>query len=123
MNTFLESGTVPSLFKNAIVTPLIKKPSLDQNVLKNYRPVSNLPFLSKILEKVVSKNLAVHKTENNLEVPLQSSYRENHSTEAALLKVHNDVVHALDDGECVFLVLLDLSTVFDTIDNAGYKND
>ena len=118
INTSLESGTVPSLFKKAIVTPLIKKPSLDRNVLKNYRPVSNLPFLSKILEKVVSKNLAVHKTENNLEVPLQSAYRENHSTETALLKVHNDVLRAIDDGECVFLVLLDLSAAFDTIDHA-----
>ena len=118
LNTSLGSGTVPSLFKKAIVTPLIKKHSLDQNVLKNYRPVSNLPFLSKILEKVVSKNLAVHKTENNLEVPLQSAYRENHSTETALLKVHNDVLRAIDDGECVFLVLLDLRAAFDTIDHA-----
>ena len=117
INTSLESGTVPSRFKKAIVTPLIKKPSLDRNVLKNYRPVSNLTFLSKILEKVVSKNLAVHKTENNLEVPLQSAYRENHSTETALLKVHNDVLRAIDDGECVFLVLLDLSAAFDTIDH------
>ena len=74
------------------------KPSLDQNVLKNYQNASNLSFLSKILEKVVSKNLAVHET-NNLEFQLQSAYRKNRSTETALLKVHNDVLHAIDDGE------------------------
>ena len=53
INTSLASGFVPPDFKTAIVKPLLKKPSLDQNVLKNYRPISNLPFLSKILENVV----------------------------------------------------------------------
>ena len=90
---------------------------------KNYRPVSNLPFLSTILEKVVPKSLIVHKTENNLEVPLQSVYRENHSTETALLKVHNDVLRAIDDGEYVFLVFLDLSAAFDTIDHAKLQKN
>ena len=65
--------------------------------------IATFPFLSKILEKVISKNLAVHKTENNFEVPVQSAYQENHSTETALLKVHNDVLRAIDDNECVFL--------------------
>ena len=57
INDSLQSGVVPSLFKSAIVKPLLKKPTLDQNNLKNYRPVSNLMFLSKVLEKVVLQQL------------------------------------------------------------------
>ena len=57
-------------FKTAIVKLLLKKPALDQNVLKNYRPISNLPFLSKILEKVVLHKLLAHLQENNLCNPL-----------------------------------------------------
>ena len=117
INTSLASATVPTPFKKAVVTPLIKKPTLDHNEQKSYRPVSNLPFLSKILEKVVSKTLELHRTTNNLHVPLQSAYRQYHSTETALLKVHNDILRALDRGECVFLVLLDLSAAFDTVDH------
>ena len=122
INTSLASSTVPMSFKKALVTPLIKKPSLDRDVLKNYRPVSNLPFLSKILEKVIAKYLKVHKAINNLEVPLQSAYRQYHSTETALLKVQNDILRSLDNGECVFLVLLDLSAAFDTVDHRTLQN-
>jgi len=122
INSSLASSTVPTTFKKAIVTPLLKKPSLDRNVLKNYRPVSNLSFLSKILEKVVSKFLTTHRTDHDLHVPLQSAYRQFHSTETALLKVHNDVLRALDRGECVFLVLLDLSAAFDTVDHSVLRD-
>jgi hypothetical protein len=79
--------------------------------------VSNLPFLSKILEKVIAKNMSMHKNINDLEVPLQSEYRQHHSTETALLKVQNDILRSLDRGECVFLVLLDQSAAFDTVDH------
>ena len=90
--------------------------------MKNYRPVSNLPFLSKILEKVVSRVLSEHRARNNLDIPLQSAYRQHHSTETVLLKVHNDVLRALDRRECVFLVLLDLSAAFDTVDHRQLKS-
>ena len=59
-NNFLQSGVFPSSYKSAIVTPLLKKPSLDPSDLKNYRPVSNLSFMSKILEKVVVSQLMSH---------------------------------------------------------------
>ena len=108
---------VPAPFKKASITPLLKKPTLDKNEKKNYRPVSNLPFASKILEEVVSKSLLSHRASNHLNVMYQSAYRQHHSTETALLKVHNDVLQALDKGECVFLVLLDLSAAFDTINH------
>ena len=75
INTSLATSTVPKSFKQASISPLLKKPSLDRNVLKNYRPVSNLPLLSKILEKVVSKTLSSHRANNSLNVPLQSAYR------------------------------------------------
>ena len=73
-------------FKKAIVTPLLKKPDMDRNAEKSHRPISNLPFLSKILEKVVSKTLNKHRCDN-LNVKHQSAYRQHHSTETALLKV------------------------------------
>ena len=78
VDTSLASGFVPPDFKTAIVKPLLKKPSLDQNVLKNYRPISNLPFPSKILEKVVLHKLLSHLQENNLCNPFQSAYSTGH---------------------------------------------
>ena len=112
----LESGVVPDHFKKAIVTPLIKKSGLDSDVLKNYRPVSNLSFLSKIVEKVVLKDFLKFKLQANLNPKLQSAYRKFHSTETALLQVQDFILRAIDNGECVFLVLLDLSAAFDTVD-------
>ena len=115
INASLKTAKVPQLFKQAVVTPLLKKDSLDPDILKNYRPVSNLSFVSKILEKVVSKRLRTHKVEHGLDEPFQSAYRTGHSTETAILRVQNDILRAIDGGHCVFLVLLDLSAAFDTV--------
>ena len=95
----------------------MKKPSLDKNLLKNYRPISNLPFLSKILEKVVLHKLLSHLQENNLSNPFQSAYRTGHSTETVLLRTVNDILSALDNDNISVLVLLDLSAAFDTSDH------
>ena len=103
--------------KKALVTPLLKKPSLDSESLKNYRPVSNLSFLSKLTERVVADQLASHMNENQLHTPVQSAYRPKHSTETALLKVLNDILICIDKGNGVILVLLELSAAFDTIDH------
>ena len=81
MNASITSGYVPKSFKSALVRPLLKKPGLDPNVLKNYRPVSNLPFLSKVLEKVVDSRLERHLTEYRLRADHQSAYRKFHSTD------------------------------------------
>ena len=115
VNQSLSSASVPVALKQAMVTPLLKKPSADPDVLSNNRPVSNLPFISKVLEKVVSARLSIHKKENNLYENFQSAYRSGHSTETALLRVQNDILRAIDSGKCVFLVLLDLSAAFDTV--------
>ena len=117
INDSLSSGNVPSELKHAIIKPLLKKPSLDKNVLKNYRPISNLPFLSKILEKVVLQQLLSHLQENGLCNAFQSAYRAGHSTETALLRVVNDLLHAIDNDKVSVLLLLDLSAAFDTVDH------
>ena len=96
VNLSLTSGVVPAQLKVAHVTPLLKKPSLNPEGLKNFRPVSNLHFLSKIVEKVVVVQLSKHLQENALHEPCQSAYRASHSTETALLHIQSDVVLALD---------------------------
>ena len=116
VNASLETGVFPSSFKKAVVRPLLKKPRLDPDNLKNYRPVSNLKFISKILERVVAKRLQEYLEDNDLDEPLQSAYKKHHSTESALIKVHNDIAKSLDQKQAVFLVLLDMSAAFDTID-------
>jgi hypothetical protein len=110
-----EDGYVPKAFKLAAVTPLLKKPDLNPETLKNFRPISNLPFLSKILEKVVAKQLLHHKEVNNLREKLQSAYRKHHSTETALLRINHDLLISMDKKQCVLMVMLDLSAAFDTV--------
>ena len=84
---------------------------------KNLRPVSNLPFLSEILEKVVLHQFFAHLQENDLCNPFQSAYRTGHSTVTALLQVVNDLLIAMHEDNISVLLLLDLSAVFDTIDH------
>ena len=116
INESIASGNVPSVFKEAIVTPLLKK-NLDTNELQNYRPVSNLSFISKCLEKVVAVRIKEHLNRTGSYDKFQSAYKSGHSTETALLRVHSDICVALDKGMVVLLVLLDLSAAFDTIDH------
>ena len=117
VNASFTTGIFPDSCKTAIVVPLIKKPSLDANVLKNYRPVSNCCFLDKFLEKAAFIQLNDYFSQNSLYGKYQSAYREGHSCETALLRVHNDVMLALDKQKDVILILLDLSAAFDTIDH------
>ena len=117
MNASLSSGTVPSCFKHAIVIPLLKKTNLNPEELKNYRPVSNLPFLSKVLERIVLCQFMSHLERHDLLEPFQSAYRKGHSTETALVRVFNDLLLSSDQGMVSILSLLDLSAAFDTIDH------
>ena len=107
---------MPDALKHAIVIPLLKKLGLEL-IKKNYRPVSNLPFVSKLIEKAVALQLIDHLTANQLMEVFQSAYRTGHSTETALIRVQNDILWELDHQNIVLLVLLDLSAAFDTIDH------
>ena len=117
MNLSLSSEIVPLCLKHAIVRPHLKKPHADSEDFTNYRPVSNLSFLSKILEKLVAKRLLSHMDNHNLHEVMQSAYKQYHSTETALVRVQNDILTHIDNKHGVILVLLDLSAAFDTIDH------
>ena len=117
VNKSIASAIVPNQFKVATVTPLLKKKSLDPENHKNYRPVSNLPYMSKILEKVVMSRLDEHLDSHDLRESLQSAYRSCHSVETALVKVFNDCLLSIDKKQILLLILLDLSAAFDTIDH------
>ena len=114
-NSSLASGIFPQCFKSALVTPILKKKCLDHNDLNNYRPVSNLCFIAKILEKLVLSQVSSYLNSHNLYNTFQSAYRPGHSTETALLKVVNDLFLSLDKGNIYVLALLDFSSAFDTI--------
>ena len=116
VNRSLSSGQFPKTMKNALVKPLIKKSSLDPSEYKNYRPVSNLGFVSKVIERAVANQLKSYLCANNLDDELQSAYRKKHSTETALLKVVSDIRSCIDQDQGVILMLLDLSAAFDTVD-------
>ena len=118
INTSLTTGVFPADLKKAIVRPLLKKHNLDHNNLSNYRPVSNIPFMSKLLEKVALLQLNSHLISNELYSTFQSAYRANRSTETALLRILHDLLLATDSGQVSLLTLLDLSAAFDTIDHS-----
>ena len=117
VNSSLQLATFPRLFKAAIIKPLMKKDGLDPNDCKSFRPVSNLPYVSKLLERVVSQQLLRHLSSNNLLDKFQSAYRPGHSCETALLRLLNDMLCKADCGDLTILVLLDLSAAFDVIDH------
>jgi hypothetical protein len=115
-NSFMR-GCFPAVLREAVVTPLIKKPNLNPDVLKNYRPVSNLPTLGKILEYPAVSRLNDHLQSSNLTEEFQSAYKAAHSTETALVQVKNGILNYLDQGRIILFVLLDMSAAFDTIDH------
>ena len=116
VNKSLQTDTFLEDLKVALVRPLLKKTNLDL-VEKNYRPVSNLQYIGKLIERAVNIQLNDHITTNNLMEPMQSAYRVGHSTETALIKVKADILNAIDNKEVVCLVLLDLSAAFNTVNH------
>ena len=94
--------------------PSLKKPGLD-SAFKNFRPVRNLSYISKLSERAGAEQFLEHLTANNLDSQLQTAYKQQHSKETALLKVKNDILMSIDEQHVTLLVLLDLSAAFDTI--------
>ena len=117
VNDSLKRGVFPEPLKNALLRPVIKDENGDINSLKNYRPISNLPFISKIIEKCVHRQLSQHLEINNLHAKHQSGYRSNHSCETAMLTIYNDLLCISDVKSKVILLLLDLSAAFDTVNH------
>ena len=111
----IAQSDIPELLKESVVRPPLKKPSLDVDVLSNYRPVSNLPQLSKVLEKVIAKRIQEHTFA--MSELYQSAYKSCHSTETALVCVCDDIQLAFDKRMGTALIMIDLSAAFDTINH------
>ena len=85
--------------------------------MKNYRPVSNLSYVSKLVEKAVLNRMLAYDKEAKFLPAFQSAYRKDHSCETALLRIHNDALWAMEEGKVMPLVAIDLSAAFDTVDH------
>jgi len=116
-NVSLREGILPTSQRGAIVTPRLKKAGSDSANVRNYRPISDLTFMSKVVERLVCRQLVAYLEQNGLLPDLQSAYRRCRSTETDVLKVVADLLTAADRGEVTFLSLLDLSAAFDTVDH------
>jgi len=116
-NSSLSTGTFPSVFKSAVITPLLKKQGLEPSDVTHYRPISNLSVLSKILERIVAQQLVGFIDSSGLFPEFQSAYRKFHSTETALTQVLSDILSAIDGGNTALMSMLDMSAAFDTVDH------
>ena len=116
-NSSLATGVFPSVFKSAVITPLLKKQGLKPSDVTHYRPISNLSVLSKILKRIVAKQLVGYIDSSSLFPAFQSAYRKFHSTETALTNVLSDILSAIDGGDTALMSLLDMSAAFDTVDH------
>jgi len=109
------SGKFPSAYKTAQITPILKKPGLDDSLPQNYRPISNLNTISKLIERLALKQLGPHIESSQNFNEQQSAYRKKHSTETALISTLSDVYSSIDSGASSILISLDISAAFDTV--------
>ena len=123
INSCFEEGHFVASEKRGLVRPYLKKIGLDANDFSNYRPVTNLSHLSKIIERAMLDQLVPFLEEAGVVPRYQSAYRKLHSTETALCKIHNDLVNNTCQGKASLLVLLDLSAAFDTVDHQLLLSD
>ena len=116
INQSLCTGIFPKKLKIAQVIPLFKKS--DSNLFDNYRPISLLPAISKIFEKVVFQQTYDYFNKHNLLYISQYGFRKKHSTELAALELTDQVTNYLDSGKLPISIFLDLSNAFDTLDHS-----
>ena len=121
VNFSLKIGSIDGL-KIADIIPTLKDLSLDPNNLKNYRTISNLSYLGKLIERVVLKRINDHMDSNGMHTPEQSAYKKHHSTETILVKITNDLLCAFDSKSATVLLMLDLSAAFDTVSHSLLLN-
>ena len=117
MSRSLTEASFPSDLKHATITPIIKNANLDPEILKNYRPLSNTPYLAKVLEKAASYQINDRLINNELLCPYQSSYKQNHSCETAIIVIVNDIQEIIFKHKLAAVLVLDLSAAFDTVDH------
>ena len=115
LNMSIETRTFPKIWKCGKVTALFK--SGDRNIASNYRPISVLPTLSKVLERVVHIQLYQHLTDNNIITNAQHGFRSKRSTTSALTKFSDEILSNMENGKLCGAVSLDLSKAFDTVDH------
>ena len=115
VNVSFEHGIFPENWKKAIITP-IPKVSIPMSP-SDFRPISLLPALSKIIEKLANIQIVKYLVQHDFLDPYQSAYRKKHSTQTALLKLTEDIYDIIDDSELTLLVLLDFSKAFDTVNH------
>ena len=118
INTSLELGVFASQWKVVIVKPLLKKMMGLELMTSNYCPVSNLPFLSKVLERCMVNQFTAHCDVNNLLPGYQLAYRRNYSCKTALINITNDCLWDMENQMVTAMVAIDLSAAFDTVDHA-----
>ena len=106
----------PNLWKSAKVTALFK--SGDATWCDNYRPISILPTVSKILEQTVKSQLYSYLEENSLLYTQQSGFRSKRSTSTALLQLTDTLLHNMDKRQVTGVVYLDLKKAFDTVNHS-----
>ena len=115
-NISLRCGVFATKWKTAIIRPLLKKANLEL-ITSNYRPVSNLSFISKVVEKAALLRFNTHCEEHGLMPDYQSAYRANYSCETAVTKLMNDLLWSMENQEVSALAAIDLSAAFDTVDH------
>ena len=116
INKSFNQGIFPNSLKHGTVQPVLKSKDADIENLKNYRPVTNTTFLAKLVEKAANTQLVNYLESNSLFPAHQSAYRKHHSCETTMIKVIDDIQTLISQKKMVMLVLLDLSSAFDTID-------
>lgn len=114
LNYSLSSGTFPSSWRTAYVIPIPK--ISNPTSFSHYRPISILPFLSKVLERIIYYQLSSHLSKHHILCPFQSGFRQGHSTTTALIKICDDIRHGIDNQQVSIIALLDFSNAFNTVD-------
>ena len=115
INKSIVTGVFPERWKIACVVPILK--AGDRSVASNYRPISLLPIMSKIAERVVCTQLSRYLSENHLMSACQYAYRRGHSTEDAVIDAVSWAVNKIDNGELASITTIDLSKAFDSVDH------